>query len=56
MKAYDSVIREALYNVLIESGIPRKPGELIKMCLNETFSTVHIGKILVLTSFLFRMA
>jgi hypothetical protein len=44
MKAYDSVRWEALYSVLIESGIPRKPVELIKMCLNETFITVHIGK------------
>jgi hypothetical protein len=28
----------------IESGIPRKLAGLIKMCLNETYSTVHIGK------------
>jgi hypothetical protein len=33
-----------LYNILIEFGIPRKLVELIKMCLNETYSTVHIGK------------
>jgi hypothetical protein len=31
-KAYDSVRREALYNILIESGIPRKIVGLIKMC------------------------
>jgi hypothetical protein len=33
-----------LYSVLIEFGIPRKLDGLIKMCLNETCSTVHIGK------------
>jgi len=38
-KTYDSVKREALYNILIEFGIP-----LIKMCLNETFSRVRVGK------------
>jgi hypothetical protein len=30
-KAYDSVRREALYNILIEFGIPRKLVELIRM-------------------------
>jgi hypothetical protein len=43
-KAYDSVRREALYNILIEFGIPRKLVGLIKMCLNETYSRIHIGK------------
>jgi hypothetical protein len=43
-KAYDSVRREALYNILIEFGIPRKLVGLIKMCLNETYSGVRIGK------------
>jgi hypothetical protein len=43
-KAYDSVRREALYNILIEFGIPRKLVRLIKMCLNETYSRVRIGK------------
>jgi hypothetical protein len=43
-KAYDSVRREALYNILIEFGIPSKLVELIKMCLNETYSGVRIGK------------
>jgi hypothetical protein len=33
-----------LYNILIEFGIPRKLVGLIKMCVNETCSTVHIGK------------
>jgi hypothetical protein len=35
---------EALYNILTEFGIPRKLVGLIKMFLNETYSTVHIGK------------
>jgi hypothetical protein len=33
-KAYDSVRREVLYNILIEFGIPRKLVRLIKMSLN----------------------
>jgi hypothetical protein len=33
-----------LYNILIEFGIPLKLVRLIKMCLNETYSKVHIGK------------
>jgi hypothetical protein len=40
-KAYDSVRRQALYNILIEFGIPRKLVGLIKMCLNETYNTVR---------------
>jgi hypothetical protein len=43
-KAYDSVMRVVLYNILIEFGIPRKLVGLIKTCLNKTYSTVHIGK------------
>jgi hypothetical protein len=43
-KAYDSVRREVLYNILIEFGIPRKLVGLIQMCLNETYSTVRVGK------------
>jgi hypothetical protein len=35
-KAYDSVRKELLYNILIELGIPMKLARLIKMCLNET--------------------
>jgi hypothetical protein len=53
-KAYDSVRREVLYNILIEFGIPRKLVGLIQMCLNETYSTVHMGKY-HMTNFLFRM-
>jgi hypothetical protein len=36
-KVYNSVRREALYNILIEFVIPRKLVGLIKMCLNETY-------------------
>jgi hypothetical protein len=43
-KAYDSVRREALYNIFIEFGIPSGLVGLIKMCLNETYSRVRIGK------------
>jgi hypothetical protein len=34
-KAYDSINREVLYNILLESGIPKE--------LNETYSKVRIG-------------
>jgi hypothetical protein len=44
MKAYDSVRRDVLYNILIEFGIPTEPVTLTKMCLNETYSTVWEGK------------
>jgi hypothetical protein len=43
-KAYDSVKRKALYNILIEFGISRKVVGLIKMCLNEIYSRVRTGK------------
>ena len=43
-KAYDSVKREVLYNILIEFGIPMKLVRLIKMCLNETYSRFWVGK------------
>jgi hypothetical protein len=50
-KAYDSVRREVLYNILMELGVPMKLVRLIKMCLNETYSKVRLGKHL-LDSFL----
>jgi len=43
-KAYDSVRRAVLYNILIELGIPMKLVRLIKMCLNKTYSRVWLGK------------
>jgi len=43
-KAYDSVRREALYNILIEFGISKKLVWLIKMCLTETYSRVRVGQ------------
>jgi hypothetical protein len=43
-KAYESVRREVLYNILIEFGIPMKLVRLIKMCLNETYGKVCIRK------------
>jgi len=43
-KTYNLVRREVLYNILIEFGIPMKLVRLMKMCLNETYSRVCIGK------------
>ena len=43
-KAYDSVRREVLYNILIEFGVPKKLVRLIKMCLTETYIRVRVGK------------
>ena len=43
-KAYDSFRREVLFNILIECGIPVKLVRLIKVCLNETYSEVRMGK------------
>jgi hypothetical protein len=38
--------REVLYNILLEFGVPEKLVRLIKMCLNETYSKVRVGKLL----------
>jgi hypothetical protein len=43
-KGYDSVRRTLLYHVFIEFGIPMKLLRIIKMCLNETYSGVQVGK------------
>ena len=43
-KAYISVMREVLYNILIEFGTPVKLARLITMCLNETYIRVWVGK------------
>jgi hypothetical protein len=41
---HDSVRREVLYNILIKSGVLMELVRLSKMCLNETYSEVCIGK------------
>ncbi len=43
-KAYDSVRRKVLYNILMESGISMKLVRLIKMCLIEMYSRIRVGK------------
>jgi hypothetical protein len=43
-RAYDSVRMEVLYNILIEFGIPTKLVRLVKMCINETYIRVWVGK------------
>ena len=43
-KAYDSVMREILYKIRIEFGIPRTLVSLIKMSLTETYNRVWVGK------------
>jgi hypothetical protein len=45
-KAYDSVRRDVLYNILIEFRVPSKLVKLIKMCLNKTYSKVGMCKYL----------
>jgi hypothetical protein len=52
MKAYDSVRREVLYNILMEFGVPMKLIRQIKMCLNEIYSKVCIGKHLSVNCFI----
>jgi hypothetical protein len=37
-------MREMLYNILTKSGVPVTQVRVIKMCLNETYSKVCIGK------------
>ena len=43
-KAYDSVRREVVCNILTEFGIPMKLVRLITMCLTATCSRVSAGK------------
>ena len=45
-KAYDSIKRESLYDILIKFGIPKKLVRLIKTCFDETQSKVRIGNYL----------
>jgi hypothetical protein len=42
-KAYDSVRRELLYNILVEFSVHMKLVRLTKMCLNETYNKIRIG-------------
>ena len=43
-KVYESVRRGGLYNTVIEFGTRTKLLRLIKMCLNETYSSIWIEK------------
>ena len=43
-KAYDSDRREIFYIILLEFGITMKLIKLMKMCLNEAYSRVWVGK------------
>jgi purine nucleoside phosphorylase len=45
-KAYDSIKREVLYNILLEFRIPKKLVRLISICLNKMYREGRIGKIL----------
>jgi hypothetical protein len=54
-KAYDSIKRDVLYNILLEFVISKKLVRLIKLCLSETYSKVRKGKLCQM-NFLFRMS
>jgi hypothetical protein len=43
-RAYESVRREVLYNILIEFWVPMKLVTLTNMSLDETYSKIRIGK------------
>jgi hypothetical protein len=53
-KTYDSVMTEVLYNNFLEFSILMKIDRQIKMCLNETYSRVWVGRI-CLTWYLLKM-
>jgi hypothetical protein len=40
-RANDSIMREVLYNILIEFELPTKRVKLIKICLNKTYNKVR---------------
>jgi hypothetical protein len=37
-------MREILYNILTEFGLSTKLARLIKLCLNQTYNSIRIGK------------
>jgi hypothetical protein len=43
-KAYDSVTRKVLYNILIVFGVSMKLVRLINMCFDEIYVNVYLGK------------
>ena len=43
-KAHNSLRTDVLHNILIQFDIPIKLVRLTKMCLNETYSRVQVGK------------
>ncbi|XP_066909695.1 uncharacterized protein [Halyomorpha halys] len=43
-KAYDSIDHQKQYNIMIEQEIPKKLVNLVRMCMNETYDKVRIGK------------
>jgi Reverse transcriptase (RNA-dependent DNA polymerase). len=45
-KAYDSIKRESLYDILIKYGVPKKLVRLIKTCSDGTQGIVRIGNYL----------
>ena len=45
-KAYDPDRMEVLYKIIIEFGITTKLVRIIKMCLNEAYSRMKVGKYL----------
>ena len=45
-KAYDSVRREILFNILTELGVYMELVRLIQICLTETCSRVQVSKYL----------
>jgi hypothetical protein len=45
-KAYNSIKREVLYNIPVEIHILKNIVRLIKICLNESYCKVRIGKLL----------
>jgi hypothetical protein len=43
-KAYDSIRKKVLYNILIEFRIPMNLLRLIEVCVNETYCRFRLGK------------